>query len=341
MMQLFLYISLIASISSVFYINKTSEKGSIKEVESFTVQEILLELGDNKPTHYIDHTDSLKIEKGRQLVLNGFYQNKNGEKSKRISKYFVCTDCHNLVREHDNLSQVTAEDRLDYAMKHNLAYLPGSTFWGITNREHWYTKDYVKKYGDLVTNAKDTLGNSIQLCAKECSSGRYLENWEEEAILHFMKTLELKVSDLNLNQELKQKLSNVNNLTDNNKKDLIQELKKHYTIAFQATFVKPKTKPERKEEVNGNFTRGEFIYKNSCMHCHAPGRVTNFVLQDLKIDKAFLKSKVFKYTQFSIYEVVRYGFGPKEGMQQYMPLYPAEKLSNQQLEDLVTYLNSF
>ena len=59
-------------------------------------------------------------------------------------------------------------------------------------------QDCLKKYGEMTLNARDTLSNAIQLCSKYCSSGRYLKDWELDALMHYFKKNELKVNDIDL-----------------------------------------------------------------------------------------------------------------------------------------------
>ena len=46
-----------------------------------------------------------------------------------------------------------------------------------------------------------------------------------------------------------------------------------------------------------------------------------------------------KTSEMSVYEIVRRGTNPIAGYKPYMPHYTQEKLSNQQIEDLVAYIN--
>ena len=169
----------------------------VVDISKTPVSEALLMLGDDTLVHHIDRMNPELIQTGEDLVLKGFTM-KNGKKTKRISSHFVCTDCHNLTREFTDITKADPEDRLAYAQANDIPFLPASTFWGIYNRTSFYNKDYVKKYGDLVLDARDSLANATQVCAKYCSSGRYLDDWELEAIMHYYKSLELTIGDLDL-----------------------------------------------------------------------------------------------------------------------------------------------
>jgi mono/diheme cytochrome c family protein len=45
-----------------------------------------------------------------------------------------------------------------------------------------------------------------------------------------------------------------------------------------------------------------------------------------------------KYSDKSLYQIVRHGTYSKTGRKQYMPLYTEEKMSDEQLNDLVAYI---
>ena len=83
-----------------------------------------------------------------------------------ISKYYVCTTCHNLEIEDPDLRVSDPETRLTFAKENDLPFLQGSTFKGIVNRESWYNDDYVKKYGDekIEIAHKDFTGGYSTLC---------------------------------------------------------------------------------------------------------------------------------------------------------------------------------
>ena len=156
------------------------------EIDHFPIAWMLKELGNPVPSHYLDKYDGDKSLIGESLIYSG-YAMRDGKKSKRISPYFVCTDCHNLVPEFDKLNGQDPQDRLDNSIEKGIPYMPGSTFYGIYNRTTFYNGDYVRKYGDAVINARDTLSNAVQVCAKFCSAGRYLEDWILKKIQEFSK----------------------------------------------------------------------------------------------------------------------------------------------------------
>lgn len=63
-----------------------------------------------------------------------------------------------------------------------------------------------------------------------------------------------------------------------------------------------------------------------------------FELDDAQNTFKFLDRHISRYTRYSIYQVARYGTSPLPGKGAYMPQYTMEKMNNQQLEDLRTYI---
>ncbi len=307
------------------------------DVEQLAVSDVLLMLGDDTLIHHIQQVDPALVQMGEELVLNGYTQ-RNGKSSKRISSHFVCTDCHNLTREFEDLTSDDPADRLSYAKANDLPFLPASTFWGIYNRTSFYNKDYVKKYGDLVTNARDSLHNATQVCAKYCSSGRYLEQWELDAIMQYFKSLELKVKDLGLDATTLKSLQNIGKLQQSEKEELITRIKGAYIHKYDATFLETMPREERKYGEGGDVANGELIYEESCMYCHGSARLTYLSLGKNKLDARMFWYNRESYRDQSLYQIVRHGTYSKPGRRQYMPLYTEEKMSDEQLNDLMAYL---
>ena len=132
-----------------------------------------------------------EVELGRKLVEEGALPN-----GKRVSAYFVCTDCHLAEKDKFLFNTNSAEDHLAYAKSKNLNYLPATSFYGMINQTEFYSGDYIKKYGDLVLKARNNLENAIQLCAQECSQGRELSPKEVKYTLAYLKSKELRLSDI-------------------------------------------------------------------------------------------------------------------------------------------------
>ena len=322
-------------VCSGFTYTYLSGGGGIELADDAPVSELLIALGDAPQKHYIKEVDPKKVAMGEEIVLKGNTTLPDGTRSKKVSEFFVCTDCHNVVPEAADPLENKADVRLAYAMEKNIPYLPGSTFWGMVNRTGWFNGDHIKKYGDLVKPANKDLHNAVQLCSRECSSGRYLEEWELEAVMHYLTTLQLKVSDLGLSANEKEQLSR------NDAKDAaIALVKSKYLDAVPATFLEPLAVESRSMGNKGDVTKGKFIYERSCMHCHKKDGVTKTVFGNEKGMKDFswLVSYLPKNNGGSIYYICRKGTPPKGRTPQYMPIYSNEKLTDEQIEDLTAYV---
>lgn len=210
--------------------------------------------------------------------------------------------------------------------------------YGIVNREHWYNDDYQLKYGDLVLPSRDTLLNAIHLCSVECSQGRALDTWELEAVMAYLYSIGYKMNDLNFTEA---ELSTIKNAIETNtgKEKAIALIKSKYFTKSPAKFLDPLPQEARKYGVDGNPEAGKKIYESSCLFCHKPGRVTEYVLDSEKLTFKHLKKHLSDNTHYSTYEITRKGTYAKNGYKPYMPNYTLERMSHQQLEDLVAYIN--
>lgn len=311
--------------------------------ENSTVSEVLFGLGEPRQKHYIEPTAE-QIKRGEEIVKVGYTTDDKGRKTTKVSKHYVCTSCHNLQREDPILSESNAETRLPYVKKHKIPFLQGTTFWGITDRESWYNDDYVRKYGDeKIAIANKDLRESIQLCAVECSQGRHMEAWEIEDVLAYYTSLELKMSDLDLTASdwKKLKKDGANGAT---KAATIAWLKGKYATTSPAHFYdSPKSKKDGYEGTKpGNPEIGKDIYDLSCKYCHQPKNkdlgVSHYILDDSKMTFRHLKNRMFKTSHMSIYQLIPYGTYAIPGYRPYMPHYPEERMSKQQVEDLRAYI---
>jgi mono/diheme cytochrome c family protein len=328
--------SLLVSLAFTF---SSYQKNKNKFSKSDGIYDILRDLGEQKVKHEIDSITPELIQTGKELVTLGYSINSKGNKTKRISKHFVCTSCHNTEREDPDLSDaLNPEKRLQYCKENKLPFLQGTTLWGIVNRESWYNDDYIQKYGDLVTKAQNDLAESTQLCAKECSQGRVLEDWELEAILAYYWSIQIKLSDLEIPDELSNKLNR--ELTEEEKKKVIIELKKLYSQRSSAHFIKGEAEQLAiKNLPEGDPQNGKLIYEISCKSCHKPNGVSLMTLNNSKTTKKKFTKHLGSYNHFDLYYITRDGTHPIEGHKAYMPYYPKERLSSKQLKDLVSYLN--
>jgi mono/diheme cytochrome c family protein len=278
------------------------------------------------------------VERGRDLVLKGITADIYDQKTTKQSKHFVCTSCHNIEREDPDLRYSDPEARLEYVVEKGLPFLQGTALYGAVNRTSFYNDDYVKKYGDLVEKAKDDLRGAIQLCAVECSQGRKLDPWELESVLAYLWSIQLKMEDLQLEEE---EMIAIEGALNNNKdkKEMIALIKSRYLQASPANFVDP---PENRKEgypnIEGQAENGSVIYHQSCLHCHEDKRYSFYKLDDSRFSFQHLEKHISRYTRYSIYQVGRYGTSPMNGKRAYMPNYTLEKMSHQQIEDLRAYI---
>ncbi|MCB9187096.1 MAG: cytochrome c [Flavobacteriales bacterium] len=304
------------------------------------VSSILIALGDEKPEHYIGTLDMEKVGVGKDIVMTGG-EWVNGQVTNRVSEYFKCVDCHNVLPESRFANDNDPESRLAYSMEYNRPYLPGSTFYGITNRTSWFNGDHEKKYGkELIEPARHDLVNAIQLCSKECSVGRMLTKEELQAVLHYLTTLELKLKDLDLSDSELASIS-APGQTEEQKAQNIRLLKSKYIRGYPATFVEAIDPKLRKKGEEGNLENGEWIYKKSCLHCHGPGKVTKktvFGNGEGQKDFDWLVKYFKKSNGGSVYWITRHGTSSSNKTPEYMPIYSKEKLSDSQIEDLAAYI---
>lgn len=267
-----------------------------------------------EPLHGVGAVDPVKVKQGFEIVTKGYMTLEDGSRTGKQSKYFTCIDCHNTVKEFEDISKDNATDRLAYMKEKNLPYVPGSTLYGIVNRKTWYNDDYEKKYGSLVTSSRDTLKNAIQLCATVCSQGRALDEKEMDAILHYLWSIAYSKEDL-------------------------QAAKGQPVEGFRAHFVETLSTDQRKLGVGGDSENGKYIYENACLHCHD----REFGPATFKLDNSLLTLRMLKrhfndFTDLSIYQIIRHGTYPIPSNKAYMPLFTKEKMSDEQIEDLAAYI---
>jgi len=305
----------------------------------FHVAKVLTLLGDQPSNHYPKTTDfAVSASRGESLIKDGFATKPGGGKTKQQSKHFVCTSCHNLEREDPDLRYADPQARLDYTASQGLPFLQGTTLYGAVNRETFYNDDYYKKYGDLVLPAREDLREAIQLCAVECAQGRKLKDWEIESILAYLWTIDLKLSDLNLNEQEKDAIYNALE-SDADKESAIQIIKSKFLKKSPATFGSAYDSMIKKGEYVGNPDNGKKIYDGSCLYCHQDRKYSFFQLDDEKLTFKHLSKKSSGYGRHSLYQVSRYGVYSRSGKRSYMPQYPHEKMSDQQLVDLQAYID--
>ncbi len=302
------------------------------------VADVLNKLGESDPSKFPNFKiEGVSAEAGRMLVEEGFAEKPNGGTTGKQSKHFVCTSCHNVVKEDVDLANTDPQERLRYSEETGIPFLQGTTLYGAVNRETYYNGDYEKKYGDLVVPARNDVREAIKLCAVECAQGRELKDWELESVLAYMWTIDLKMEDLLFNGEETEELQRILN-GDGEKRNGVELIKSKYAKGADAHFVYP---PENRKEgyaFEGNPENGKLIYDNSCLHCHERQRYSYFDLDNTKLTFKYLKKKLQGYAPHSIYQVIRWGVPSKSGKRAYMPQYTQEKMSDQMVEDLRAYI---
>ncbi|HHM20867.1 MAG TPA: cytochrome c [Bacteroidetes bacterium] len=302
------------------------------------VQELLMKLGAEPAPHLPNkEVKGVSVERGRDIVLKGYTDHPDGGRSRRVSRHFVCTACHNVERDEPDLTKTDPMNRLQYVAGKGLPFLQGSALYGIVDRRHFYNGDYKKKYGQLVEPARNDLRQAIQLCATECSQGRPLEEWEMESVLSYLWTIGLKTGDLALSAGEQTQIENALN-GRGDKIAARQLVESKYLRGAPATFLNPPADRQLGYSRYGDPETGRLIYELSCLHCHQNKRYSFFDLDASNLSFEFLAKHIPTYSHYSIYQVVRYGTSPLPGKKAYMPNYTKEKMSEQMLEDLRVYI---
>ncbi len=304
--------------------------------DDYSVAKVLEKLGDKSGWYPDAKYEGASSTVGRDLVHSGFATNAKGKEQRKQSKHFVCTSCHNVDREDPDLTVSDPEARMDYILANDLPFLQGTTLYGAVSRRYFYNDDYVKKYGDLVEAARNDLRGAIQLCAIECAQGRPLKDWELESVLMYLWTIDLKIKDLDLNDEEKEFIEA--SFEDGNTVEAVELIRSKYLNGSPATFTTPDNERATFNTMDTDSNEGRNVYIQSCLHCHENQRYSYFNLDTSKVTMKYLKSKMETYKDHSIYQAVRYGIHSVSGRRSYMPHYPLEKMSKQQLADLRAYI---
>jgi mono/diheme cytochrome c family protein len=294
--------------------------------------------------HAVDTTvEGASAEKGKEIVTQGFTTHpKTGHKTRRQSKYFTCIACHNSSREFADMADNSAENRLAYAVKNNLPFLQGSTFFGIVNRDKYYNGGYQEKYGSVpdIKAAHKDLRKAIHVCATQCSQGRPLAPWEMESVLAYFWTLQLRLSDLNISAEEREKIEFA--VKENTSvARAVNILEDKYIDAVPATFIESmdyRTLDSQLSRDEDRLDSGKKIYELSCLHCHAGKKYSFFALDNSIKTFKFLTKKMQQGHEKSLLKITRHGTYPLSGKRAYMPHYSAEKMSDEQLMNLRIYV---
>ena len=303
------------------------------------LSEVLEALGDPAPNHKPKNFSPEMAQKGKEIFETGVTTGPDGKKVRLQSRHFVCTNCHNTEREDPDLRVSDPDVRLDYVLENRIPFLPATTMYGTYNKRSWYNGDYLKKYGDFVRPAYNSLEYAIHLCATVCSQGRDFSDWEMQAMLSYYYTIQYTLGDLDLDNEQWQMLVDAQGKGPNPK--FVEGLKGFYRSGSPATFLEAPEDKEKGYDVARapDPARGELLYNNSCLMCHDEQGPSNY----LKLDNGTLSLAMFRNHlrskgHLSLYEIVRHGTYADNGHRAYMPNFTAERLSNQQVEDLRAYI---
>jgi mono/diheme cytochrome c family protein len=286
----------------------------------------------------------VSAEKGKEIVFKGITTDPDGKRIKKQSKFYTCIACHNTVKEFDNMADISPESRLDYAIKNKIPYLQGSSFYGIVNRTNFYNDEYQKKYGGVpgIEESKTDIRAAIQVCATTCSQGRELEEWELESVLAYFWTIQLRVGDLKLSNDQKDKIKSALE-TRKNTDRAIDYIRDAFVPIRPAHFSDPieyKVVGDENLKDAKRLADGKGIYELSCLHCHGKERFSFFNLDNSRATFKHLNKALRKQSYHSVYKISRYGTGPKKGRKAYMPQYTLEKMSDEQLESLRIYIQA-
>ncbi|MCB9080703.1 MAG: c-type cytochrome [Lewinellaceae bacterium] len=310
----------------------------VKWTPKTPVYEVLRVFGEPMPAHYLSPSEE-QIARGEAIVKHGWAISPTGKKGTAVSKYYVCTTCHNLKQEDPDLRVSNPDTRLPYVKAKGIPFLQGTTFKGIVNRTSWYNDDYVKKYGaEKIGKAHHDLREAIQLCAIECSQGRPMEDWEEDAVLAYFWSLQFTLGDLGLTDENIRQLEQLAAAGDTTQatRQLLQDRYMPYSPAH--FYDAPPNKKAGYEGITGNPAVGKDIYTLSCLHCHQTGGVSHYILGMDPLSFEHLRNNITKDSHFSLYQIIAYGTYAIPGHRPYMPHYPAERMSKQQVEDLRAFV---
>jgi len=319
MKVLFTFFIAASTFLSVFFINK-SDKIQAEDLLYGTLKN----LGDEPVNHELKKGTFASAELGKKIVHEGKGK-ADGRKSRRQSKEFVCTSCHNVTKESD-LFYNNPDSKLQFSKEKNLPFTQATTFWGVVNRTSFYNGDYYSKYGESVKEANGDLRNAIQLCAVQCAQGRPLKDWEIESVLAYFWTLELKIEDLDISKS---------ELSDKSDTEAIDLLKSKYAAGAPATFDK---KLSEAIPSSGNPENGKVIYEQGCLHCHSNKEYSFYQLDNSKLTFKHLSRMIGSKKLQDVHYISRNGTLPSNGEKAYMPNYTIEKMSNQHIADLISYI---
>ena len=163
-----------------------------------------------------------------------------------------------------------------------------------------------------------------------------------DAVLAYLWSISYKLENIALTPD---EMDLLNQIRDEPDKHVatVQELKRRYRQGSPATFKYPPEDLEKgyPDTKPGDPMAGRQVYDQSCLHCHGRNGPSNYLKldhQDMSLN--WLRRNFTKHGYHNIYRLIRKGTYADKGHRAYMPNYTAERMSNQQIEDLRAYVAS-
>lgn len=308
---------------------------------------------------------------GRDLATVGFVNAPPSQEqtSEQISDHYACVTCHTTTLEGPDPSLADPDEAFAVAQQSGLGQrlTQGAGFVGMVNRHSYYGGLFAKyhglcvplEYGQAFTLPKvcwpegrtmnpQSLEDAIQVCARYCGVGRYLEEWEVLALLTWFWDMELTIDDLALSAAHKREVLEAMAHPDANpdRTGVARGL-------VRASFLK--TAPFSMHEMpvftdgtpgeypdgprpQGDAGRGKDVYAASCLNCHSTQIMPMDGAQLVKDQEIFYKAIVHGGEHSTVRSILR--IIPNLLGKPYMPEYARERLSRQQIEDIRSYLQT-
>ena len=233
---------------------------------------VMTKLGKINPHPPKNPTDTELIKQGESLVMNGWAM-RDGTKSAKLSGKFTCAACHISTPEGEDLHSIDPELRIRYLEEIDQPFLPGPTFYGMVNRIMFFNDDFLKRYvgpkADLLRSSHFNLRDAVDACNQVFGQGRRMKEWEKEAILMYLWSMELKLGELNLSDK---DFEAVKYAVENNRSNAkaVNVMRNYYLEVYPANLEGPFDPIECRmvSPVVSNFASGRRLYEMSCLHCH-------------------------------------------------------------------------